>query len=62
MNLTTKHKIGAIATKRGRPAWQYPLVRHKPPVTNREWQEHRRRARQNDIFEGLFARLLGRVK
>lgn len=62
MNPTAKPKPGAIATRRGRPAWQYPLVRHKPPMTNREWQESRQRARKAGFFEALFARLLRRVK
>lgn len=62
MNTALKPKPGAVATKRGRPAWQYPLVRQRPAVTNREWAEQRRRAREADVFETLFARLLGRVR
>ena len=34
----------------------------RQPVTNAEWQEQRRRAREADIFEKLFGRLLERVK
>ena len=39
-----------------------PRERDRQPVTNREWQEQRRRARANrfgpDIFEKLFGKLL----
>lgn len=42
------------------------MQRLRQAVTNREWQEARRRARHKAIFsrtfEGLFAKLLGRVK
>lgn len=32
------------------------------PVTNRKWFEQRRKAREADVFEKLFGKLLGRVK
>jgi hypothetical protein len=62
MSNIRKPKPGAIATRRGHAAWKFPLVRHKPPVTNREWQEQRRKAREADIFEKLFGKLLEKVK
>jgi hypothetical protein len=67
MNPALKPKRGAIAKRAdGRPAYLAPIVRTAQPVTNREWQEARRRARHQAIwsrtFEGLFAKLLGRVK
>ena len=39
-----------------------PPEPRRQPVTNREWQEQRRRAREADIFERLFGNLLARVK
>lgn len=62
MSTTVKTKPGRIATRQGHAAWKFPLVRHKPPVTNREWQAQRQQARENDVFERLFGKLLARVK
>ena len=61
MSTTVKSKPGAIATRQGHAAWKFPLVRNKPPVTNREWQAQRQQARENDIFGKLFGKLLARV-
>lgn len=55
-------KRGARATRQGRPAYLAPIVRTGQPVTNREWQEQRRKAREADIFEKLFGRLIEKVK
>jgi hypothetical protein len=51
-----------IATRNGRPAYLAPIVRAAQPVTNAQWQEQRRRAREADIFEKLFGKLLDMVK
>jgi hypothetical protein len=59
---TIKPKAIARATRNGRAAYLIPLVRARQPVTNREWREQRRRAREADIFVGLFAKLLRRTK
>ena len=62
MSTALKPKPGRIATRQGHAAWKFPLVRHKPPVTNREWREQREAARRNDLFESLFGKLLAKVK
>lgn len=59
---TLKPKPGQIATRQGQAAWKFPLVRHRPPVTNREWREQRQRARENDIVEKLFGKLIAKVR
>lgn len=57
-----------LRPKRGARAQRVtpPEPRKTQPVTNRQWQEQRRRAGHRSIFantvESLFARLLGRVK
>lgn len=66
MSTALKPKPGAIAKRAdGRPAYLAPVIRTAQPVTNRQWQEQRRRARHQSIlantFEGLFTRLLGKV-
>ncbi|MFO6447835.1 hypothetical protein ACLBKU_11875 [Erythrobacter sp. NE805] len=60
--MSTRFNRGRIATRNGRPAYLIPIVRSRPPVTNREWQEQRQRAREADIFEKLFGGLLAKVK
>ena len=66
MSTALKPKPGAIAKRAdGRPAYLAPIVRTAQPVTNRKWQEQRRRARHQSIwantFEGLFYKLLRRA-
>lgn len=59
-------KPGARATRTTgtavRPAYLAPLVRSRQPVTNREWFEQRQRTKSADIFEGLFGKLLAKVR
>jgi hypothetical protein len=56
-----KPKPGARARRAdGRPAFAARSERQLQPVTNREWLEQRRKAREADIFEKLFGKLLGR--
>lgn len=46
---------------RARRVTPQPAPRRQP-VTNADWQEQRRRAREADIFEKLFRKLLEKVK
>ena len=56
-----KPKPGARARRADqRPAYTTRSERQLQPVTNRKWFEERRKAREADIFEKLFAKLLGR--
>jgi hypothetical protein len=62
MTTNLKPKRGAIAQRNGRPAWQAPIVRARPSVTNAQWRESRRQQQGEDIFEALFGKLLAKVR
>lgn len=57
-----KPKPGARATRNGRPAWQAPLVRQRPALTNAEFFARQRKAREADLFEAFFGKLLAKVR
>lgn len=57
MPSSLKPKPGARATR-----VTLPPEPRRQPLTNAEWFEQRRRAREADVFQTLFGKLLAKVK
>jgi hypothetical protein len=59
---TIRRPSGRIATRNGRPAYEGDCRRLRQPVTNADWFNRRREQQSPDIFEGLFGKLLAKVR